>query len=215
VIFPTKRLFTSFKMARHLIQRHLHDVGHAAKFLFDNHPRIVSACTGLCTFALGDVFSQTIRDDHRGLSDKPKTVDYQQSARVGGLGFLMNGVFLPNWYNFLDRVLGNSMKSKTSMLMKVAADQFIYAPFTIASYFGFSSYIHNGDMKNRKDIFVDRVAHSLFPTWLVDCTIWPLANAVNFHFVPLIFRPIFTAVVQLVWQTYLAFVSKEEGNAAH
>ena len=45
------------------------------------------------------------------------------------------------------------------------------------------------------------------PTFFADCTVWPLANFVNFRVIPLVYRASFTAFVQLLWQSYLSFVS--------
>lgn len=189
--------------------QHLRAYGRAVKDVFDRYPKAASACTGFITFALGDILAQSSQ-----LPSNQK-MDQVQSAKVGGLGFVMNGVFLPNWYNFLDRSLGSSMKSKKGVLMKVIADQIVYAPFTIISYFAFFGFIHNKESDGRWESFAYKVKNDLPTTWLADCALWPIANAVNFRFVPLVFRPFFTAFVQLVWQTYLAYVSGRDEEISH
>lgn len=192
---------------------------HAArrlKSLFDQYPRIGSALTGLSTFGLGDVIAQCLRKESgeaaRDASDGADSIKLHQSAQVAALGFVSNGLVLPSWYAFLDRTLGSSMTNRRTVLLKVAADQFVYAPFMISSYFSYFCLLRCTSFDEFRSSASSKIQSSLFTTWLADCAIWPAANAINFRFIPLIFRPVWTSVVQLIWQTYMAYVSSPRTN---
>lgn len=182
-------------------------VGQSLRALFDQYPKLGSAFTGMATFGLGDVLSQTIHK-HYNSTDEP--INLKQSMQVGMLGFVANGLFLPNWYRLLDRVFGSSMTSKTGVLCKVLADQMVYAPFTIISYFSFHCCIRNDSLQAAGQALQVKLQHSLLTTWLADWAVWPAANAINFRFIPLVLRPVWTAFVQLLWQTYLAMQSESK-----
>ena len=51
-----------------------------------------------------------------------------------------------------------------------------------------------------------KIGESLLPTWIADCAVWPFANFLNFKFIPLQYRPTYSATVQLFWQSYMSYV---------
>ena len=54
--------------------------------------------------------------------------------------------------------------------------------------------------------FQDKMQRSFLPTLIADCCVWPIANMVNFRYVPLNYRPSFVGVVQIAWQSYVNYV---------
>ena len=172
--------------------------------LFEKYPNSASAFTGFCTFSLGDVIAQRVElhDNQQNLQ-----FDYFRPIEIGTLGLVMNGVFLTQWYNLLERVIGTSMHCKRAVLLKVLADQIIYAPFSIISFFSFTAFVSNDEVNEMFEQFTSKMQERFSTTFLADCSLWPLANFVSFRLVPLVYRPTFTAIVQLAWQTYLSFVS--------
>eukprot|EP00981_Chlorochromonas_danica_P012032 scaffold4392_cov187-Ochromonas_danica.AAC.1 len=185
--------------------------GKAWRQWMDQNPKLGSACTGFCMYALGDVIAQGL---HQKRHPHGEGIRLLQSAQVGCLGFVSNGVFLSNWYRYLDRALGSSMTSKKGVILKVLADQVVYAPLMISSYFAFFCAIRNHSLNDFCEALVNKLKHSLVNTWLADCALWPVANAINFRYIPLNFRPVWTSFIQLLWQTYLAYVSTTSSNVA-
>jgi len=188
------------------------------KKVFATHPKLSNACTGFFTFSLGDVISQKLERDGR------KAVDVKRSLKIGALGFVMNGLFLHSWFVFLDKKVGTCMVSKSSVICKVIADQLIYAPFAIVAFFSYSFATgvqceseagkKVGELQpcgsvvaKTESTFADKLGQIFWPTFAADCTVWPLANVVNFRYVPLMYRASFTAMVSLLWQTYLSAIT--------
>jgi hypothetical protein len=178
--------------------------------IFKKNPRLVNVCTGCATFAMGDILAQYL--EHRQSGRGKLSFDYWRTFQVGMFGIVMNTFFLHHWYAFLDKVVGSSMTSKVGVAVKMAADQFIYAPFAISSYFCFASFraeLANGDysLESIYNAFMMKMELRFLKTYMADCVVWPFANFVNFRFVPLPYRPSLSCVVQLLWQTYMSFTA--------
>ena len=175
------------------------------KSVFANHPKFSIACTGFVTFSLGDVIAQKLESGN-------KVLDLKRSMKVGVLGFVMNGMFLTRWFDYLDRVVGTCMHTKANVVIKVIADQLVYAPLAIMAYFSYATATLSKSPNGADSAFLSKMVDDFWPTFAADCTIWPVANVVNFRYVPLMYRASFTSFVALIWQTYLSVVAYAEGE---
>lgn len=171
---------------------------------FSKYPSATSALTGCVMFGSGEYITQRILHE-----ENTEMGGLGRVLELGCLGFIMNGFFLTQWYRLLDRVVGVSMKCNKVVAIKVISDQFLFAPFCIMMFFGFTAAVQQNSWKEMKENFIHRMEHSFWPTYFADCTVWPLANYINFKIVPGPYRPTWTAVVQFVWQIYMSYVSKE------
>lgn len=179
---------------------------------FQTNPRLANAVTGGITFALGDVIAQKLELMNAGSSKK---LDFWRSMQIGCLGIAMNGFFLHHWYHTLDRVLGSSMTCKVGVAGKVIADQCVFAPFAIAAFFGFNSGRQASSVAEAQELFASTMESSFVSTFLADCSLWPAANFVTFRYIPLAYRPTFTATVQLLWQTYMSATFSQQDQHQH
>ena len=93
------------------------------------------------------------------------------------------------------------------VLIKCALDQIVYAPAAIASFFAYSEIIDSGFSHYSATVIGEKCKSDVFRTWLVDCSVWPLANYVCFRYIYLPYRPAFVCVIQLGWQIYLSSVA--------
>ena len=122
----------------------------------------------------------------------------------------MNGFVLHGWYRFLDRFFSSNMRNLKVVVAKCAADQIVYAPFSIIVYFGFVSFQQFKDTKHSIANFTLKMKNSFITTWIADCAVWPIANLMNFSIIPLNYRPSFVGIVQLFWLTYLSWVANND-----
>jgi protein Mpv17 len=174
--------------------------------VYHNSPKLANAVTGFATFAAGDLIVQ------RYEFEKWEQINVRRSVELGMLGVIMNGYFLVSWYRLLDKVVGISMTSYSAVSLKVISDQVIFAPFSILAFFGFSALIRFKTWNEICDYFNYKMKHNFWTTFFADCSIWPVANLVNFRYITLPFRPSFTAVIQLMWQIYLSAVAEKKKN---
>jgi hypothetical protein len=179
--------------------RHAKKYSAALHGAFVKRPMLANSCTGFVTFAIGDIMSQY------GII-KTERIDIMRSFRTGCLGVFMNGVMLHYWYRCLDRVFGSCMKTTQTVILKCVADQMVYAPFSIMAFFSYASVNKGGTTTEIKERFVEKSKESFVNTWVADCTVWPIINAVSFSLVPIHIRPTFVALAQVGWQTYMSHV---------
>ncbi|XP_077980403.1 mpv17-like protein [Glandiceps talaboti] len=115
-------------------------------------------------------------------------------------GFCFNGPGNYCWYKVLDRFLpGKSMKIA---MTKVLVEKMTMSPIW---YGGF--YIVLNIMEGKSDIFSE-AKEKLIPTYLVGCTFWIPAQALNFMFVPHVYRVAYVGVAGFIWANFLCFMKR-------
>eukprot|EP01137_Pigoraptor_chileana_P011234 Opistho-2@61773 len=119
-------------------------------------------------FLAGDVVQQRL-EGH--------TVDWMRAARMGAVGLVL-GPFHHHWYAFIDRRLPSS-QGIINVVKKVTVDQALFAPFCILSFFGGVATLEGKPAADVKE----EVGRKFWPTYKVDCAIWPVAQVLNFYFV--------------------------------
>lgn len=180
---------------------------------YQNHPKVTNGLTGFFTFASGDVIAQKF------VLNPEKEIDFSRAFKTGILGVMMNGIVLHHWYNVLDRLFGSSMVDKRGVMLKMIADQLVFAPFAISIFFAFASTINTEQIETKRDTFNSSYVHassknytvlkerknnSFLKTYLTDCCMWPFVNCVSFRYIPKNYRPSFIAAAQLVWQSFMS-----------
>jgi hypothetical protein len=224
-----------------------------ASTFFARYPRLLSGVTGGLTFALGDVIAQCFESPksfgamgtmgilkHNVVNGPPhhkepgsedavvitaESIDVVRILRTAVYGSVMNGLILYQWFRVVDYAFGSSMAGAKTVLLKMLADQIVYAPFSISVYFGVSSlkirettvHKHSSILGQRDPTshvielrvaeFITKMKESFWPTYAADWTVWPAVNAINFRFVPLHLRPTFVCCAQLCWGAYLSSVT--------
>jgi hypothetical protein len=174
---------------------------------YQKYPVLSNSLAGFVTFSMGDMISQKI--------DSNVDIDVKRSLQIGLFGVLMNGSLLYNWYRMLDHYINPIVTSKaTGVIIKVIADQIIYAPLAIFSFFSFSILRKTTSININTSFeqILEKLDHNFVRVYLVDCTLWPFVNFLNFHYIPLVFRSSFTSIAQLFWQTYLSQTTHHNNN---
>jgi hypothetical protein len=126
----------------------------------------------------------------------------------------MNAGVLRLWYGLLDRVFSASMTDLRVVLVKCAADQIVFAPFSICTYFGYTQLLSHGFRSETAPNIVVKIKSDLVSTWKMDCLVWPPANFACYRLIHLSYRPMFVGFVQLGWQLYLARVASRDVNSS-
>lgn len=210
--------------------------------VFERRPMITNAVTGFASFALGDLLCQSVerKIKQRKAEGHPNTIastlDYLRALQIGVLGIWMNGIVMITWFKYLDRAFGTSMTSPRILIAKTIADQVIYAPCGIATFFAYTTFldtlqeraailaapptiqqVHLTTCESSQIIlpitqsapstFESKMNSSFMSTFLADCSVWPMVNMIQFRYVPLHWRPTTNGVVALVWQAYMSSVA--------
>ena len=120
-------------------------------------------------------------------------------------------MFLTYYYRALDRVVGTSQKSVSTIATKIVVDQVFNAPVCNILFFGFTSFYSGGHIGDRIDRFKRTMSTKFWSTMIADCSVWPAANAINFKYVPVNYRPSFVGFCQIFWNAYLCGQSFSDG----
>ncbi|KAK9803863.1 hypothetical protein WJX73_010251 [Symbiochloris irregularis] len=108
------------------------------------------------------------------------------------------------WYSLLDKwVMPHRPKSNKAVVLKMLADQVLWAPIFSCVFFVFV-YLLQG----RPEAIVPTIQRKLVPMLLCNYALWPLAHLINFKFVPQQQRILYINCVQIIWSAYLSNLQK-------
>ena len=96
------------------------------------------------------------------------------------------------------------------MLLKCLCDQLFFATQQDFVFLLLCAYSDSKQLPQA----IEEVKRTFLPTWLMDCSLWPVVNFVGFAMVPYTLQPTYMACVQFFWQIYLSSVAAKEEAAA-
>ncbi|KAG6371658.1 hypothetical protein JVT61DRAFT_9372 [Boletus reticuloceps] len=182
------------------------------QYFFYTHPNRTLALTCGTLNAFGDVVAQftqnSLAQDHQ---HRPGW-DPTRTLRFFCFGIGISPI-LGRWNLFLERKFPLRRRcthrvSFKALSKRVAADQLIMAPLGLAIFVG-SIGIMEGRTKNQmRDKYADMYTTALLTNW----KIWPLAQLVNFRFMPLPYRIPFQSACGVFWTLYLSILNAKEGE---
>uniref|UniRef100_A0A0B6YBP3 Mpv17-like protein 2 n=1 Tax=Arion vulgaris TaxID=1028688 RepID=A0A0B6YBP3_9EUPU len=156
----------------------------------------VVACGTL--LGVGDCVVQRINM----FSNKEQRYDFSRTGRMIIIGFGL-GPFNHYWYALLDRMIKGS--TGLSVIKKIACDQLVAAPFFCTSFLSGLALLEGEGIDGAKTEMKDK----FLKIYMFDWTFWPLAQFVNFRFVPGNLRVVYVSSATLLWNSFLSFVKHE------
>jgi len=126
--------------------------------------------------------------------------------------------FRTNYKIHFDTIEKPVIRSKTILVAKIYADQFIFSVL-YPVFFMMTTGIMLDMTKEPEKISFDSFICSVKKSWsnvkakfvqiyVADCAVWPLVQMANFAFVPAHLQPIFVNVMNIGWNTFLSYVSQ-------
>ncbi|KAJ4476736.1 hypothetical protein J3R30DRAFT_326152 [Lentinula aciculospora] len=187
-------------------------VARAYQASFQSRPNTTLAVTGGTFNALGDFVAQTCQNtygkqEHTG----PTRYDIDRTIRFFCFGFAISPL-IGRWNVFLERHfplrassgLGNV--SLKALFKRVAADQIVMAPIGLSLFLGSMGMMERRSMAQIKQKFSDLYTPALLTNWQV----WPIAQFINFRFMPLPYRVPFQSTCGIFWTLYLSIINSKE-----
>ncbi|XP_063148195.1 mpv17-like protein 2 [Candoia aspera] len=112
------------------------------------------------------------------------------------------GPLLHYWYLWIDKIIpGKGVQRLKLIVMKVAIDQ-TFSPFFGGWYFIIMALLQGHSLANGVDEFRDK----FWDYYLVELTVWPGAQLLNFLYLPSQYRVLFVNIVTLGWNVYLSYL---------
>ncbi|XP_012535634.1 mpv17-like protein 2 [Monomorium pharaonis] len=125
--------------------------------------------------------------------------DYMRTRNMTVVG-LLQGPFHHWFYTILDKVLPG--RSAKSVLKKTFLDQSIASPTCLTIFF-----VGLGILESRKIVEIrEELKLKFCETWKVDCCFWPPTQCINFLFVPLHYRVLYTNAMTMVYDIFLSYM---------
>lgn len=176
---------------------------HAYSGALKKSPLLTKACTSLVGFMLGDLIAQHVGSSHH------ESMDVLRVLRLGAYGLCLDGPLGSMWYDWLEaNVNPTNPTSTSSVLIKTALDQVVYASFGTALFFATIT-----TLEGHPGAVPDVVAAKFFPTLAANYTIWPIAHMVNFRWVPSQYRLLYNNVVSIGWLALLSVIAHSHSGS--
>ncbi|KAK4223020.1 hypothetical protein QBC38DRAFT_488622 [Podospora fimiseda] len=157
-------------------------------------PYVTQLLTSLFIFTCGDLAAQSIGG---------KEYDPTRTARaliIGGTSSIPSFLwvqYLSLNFNYSSRIL--------SLLTKVVLMQTCFTPVFNTYFFGMQALLSGATMPDVWERITKTVPTSIYNS----CKIWPIVMGINFAYVPLPFRSVFSGGVAVGWQTYLSYLNRQ------
>ena len=153
--------------------------------------------TGGGLWFTGDVISQLVEGGE-------KEFDWKRTARMTTYGFCIAGPLYCWWYRFLDkRTVGITGWNGWKVVgVKILADQTVFELPYLATFFTISTLMEG---KTLKDV-EKKLRKEYLPTYMVDCTVWPVAQAINFRLLPVTYQAAYVNAICVGWNGFLSYV---------
>ncbi|TFK57443.1 hypothetical protein OE88DRAFT_1651159 [Heliocybe sulcata] len=185
---------------------------------FDTHPYATLSVTNGALNAFGDFVAQIAQKSlgpNKTWEDRQRQqYDFVRTLRFFAFGFTM-GPVIGRWNMFLERRFplrtiasgpGSGKVSIPALTKRVAADQLFMAPLGLVAFLGSMGVMEGRDTQHIKGKFRDLYAPALTANWQV----WPLAQLINFRFMPLPYRVPFQSSCGVFWTLYLSILNAKE-----
>lgn len=143
--------------------------------------------------AVGDVITQQF------VEKKGTHHDFVRTARMGLVGVIVAPV-LRTWFLALDRIFPGT--TKIAGLKKMLLDQSLFAPFMICFFFGVTETLAGKRPHEIHKMLKERYLQTLITNY----KIWPLAQTINFIFIPIQHRIGFVQLVAIFWNAYMSWM---------
>ncbi|KAJ1838684.1 hypothetical protein H4S02_000165 [Coemansia sp. RSA 2611] len=186
----------------------------------EKQPLLTLAVTNGTLGGVGDLLAQVIESHN---TKKRFQWNCQRTLRFVAWGTLCAPIF-HKWYLFLNRkfplpgLQQQQQQAKQSVVntefvvavsKRVATDQCVYAPLGIAGFFIAMNFMEGRNWQSAKA----RLREYYWPTLLANYAVWPAVQAINFGFVPPLYRVPFSSVVSIFWNTFISCANSQSASA--
>jgi len=169
-------------------------------------PYVVKGMTSAGILGFADYLGQKIRGH--------PVWDKRQTFLMSCYGGLCIAPFCHNWYRFLERLVPIPRAATRGVKLRLAAkrmllDQLLAAPIFTAGFFVSRGVVAGEDLAGIEE----KMKKDYLKVLGAGAVVWPQAQLVNFFFVPLHYRVLYTNMVGLGWSTFTSVVASYDDTA--
>lgn len=201
----------------HRLGKTLQQWGAPVARVMEERPVLTNSILCFHLWVAGDLLAQSY--EYRG-----KPWDYTRTLQAASYGGMVSGPLYALWYPWLDRqVVAYQITARwfrnspwADPMVKVAADEILMDPPTIALFFGYMDYCQH-DMTWDADRVRHKVVMELPGAWVTSLLTWPAVLLATFRWVPLYAQPAIVNLCAILWDGFLSHrnaVATYEAQAA-
>jgi len=158
----------------------------------EKNPILTKSVTSAIISMLSDIFAQKV------IQKQP--LNLARPIKFGIWGFFFIAPLNHNYYKLLDsQVSAKKLKGTSAVIGKLLVDQLLYAPLILSLFFIVMNILNMTPFNIKRQIKRD-LLNTLKSNW----KIWPVAQFINFYFVPVQLRVLFGNVIAFGWNAYLS-----------
>jgi len=182
------------------------------KTMLVTRPLVTKSVTSSCIMGVSDVVCQQIVSKANPVEERSSKLDSTRTLHVAITGCLWSGPITHYWYIVLEKLytiiaqVFNIQNAAVGLIIKLILDSTIFSSVTITGYFTMRSILEGTGLKGAGYKLKTRFLSTLFGAW----RFWPLANAVNFWFVPIQFRVLYMNALSFFWTGWLTYVNSKK-----
>jgi len=164
-------------------------------------PLLVKGLTSMTGFFLGDLMAQLF-------IEKSGPYDPSRTARLASFGLLVHGTTSHWFYGNLDALIPGTTAAVVAT--KVFIDQVLWNPIFGCMFFGYMGLTTGEGLGGA----VAKIKRDLMTQVTGSWTVWPVAHAINFKFIPTSQRVLYINTIQIFYNCFLSIVGSREGAKA-
>jgi Mpv17 / PMP22 family len=160
--------------------------------------------TASCEGAIKNVNAATLPNHNQ--NERQLQYDPIRSMHLAITGFLYSGPISHTWYNVLERIVVSWPRHPyLGLIQRLFYDAFLFSPIAVGGYFIVRSTLEGRDLEG----IVTKLQTKWWAATSASWSFWPLANVVNFSFVPIQFRVLYNNSLSLFWNAYLSRLNSQ------
>ncbi|KAL4477164.1 hypothetical protein ABPG72_008898 [Tetrahymena utriculariae] len=168
----------------------------------ETNPLRTKMITSTLTYSAGDFVAQKY-------FEKSETYSYQRALKSIIYGSLFAAPVLHKWHNLIPVLAQryifyrfNDVSKYTRAFVKMIIDQTMFAPVFNCYFYIMINLIEYQSFQKGVQSIQDKLWETLKSGW----KLWPLAQIINFSFVPIQYRVLYGNMVAMFWFTYLSYM---------
>jgi len=163
--------------------------------VLESNPLATKAATSFFGFLIGDILAQKFIDKN------PDGFDYARMLRLASFGALIHGPTGHWFYGMLDKKIPGV--GAVPVVSKVAIDQLFWNPIFGVMFFGYMGTLEGQGI----DGTIQKIKNDLMTQVTGSWTVWPIAHAINFRFVPTEQRLLYINTIQIGYNMFLSVIA--------
>lgn len=165
------------------------------------NPYTVQLLTSVAIYFLGDINAQLL------FGDKNTPYDPMRTLRMITIGGILSAPSY-RWFLYLSNLFSPRFSKPVAVALQVMINQLCFTPVFLTTFFSLQSFLTGATAEETKQ----RLQETLPTAYKNSCQLWPAVSAINFYWIKLEYRSVFSGVVAIGWNAYLSYLTQKRGT---